>query len=559
MTAAHPWWGPWFPDYAGPSTWFGPWFPDGVPPAGVITPPTPGGAATFLLLQSGSKITLTWATDVVKSWSGKEYRAALLDDPKRQFNGVATLLGDDTRTMRARLARYAAIGSTFLLALPFEAISITANSAGTVVPTTTTTKSDWMSVGQRVAVSDGASASIGAVIQAFTANSVTLDIDPGALGRNGCIVMPTVPIFFDPQMTFLRYRAPTSVENWNLNARAAVFGYPLAARAAFAVLSAASGALHSLVIAFPNSGPAANGFSLTFVADGAGVGSVTITTVTALVFHYQSGVTTVANLITALAAFNTFLYFGSYSPAATFTAGDAIAVVFANGALASNGLAMGQGATITTPFEDVFPLWDRGIQIEDSAQDSIQSLAELVDLGGLPISIGTAKQADWGRDVYLQRASVDDWQWLKKFLSTVSGSARTFWLPTFRADLITTTGPDSFAMPGVYSGGGSPRITVLTGEANGDIYAWYPAQRDRILIRQANGFVTVIQIVSIEDFGDGTAELTLDWFAHTLPDVSSPIDLVCWVDLCRFDADTFDITWSDAEFTFKTTARAVQQ
>lgn len=538
---------------------FGPWFPDGVPDATIIPPATPGGAATFLLLQSGSKVTLTWATDVVKSWSGKEYRAALLDDPKRQFNGVATLLGDDTRTMRARLARYAAIGSTFLLALPFEAISITANTAGLVVATTTTTKSDWMSVGQRVIVSDGVSMSIGAVIQAFTASSVTLDVAPGSLGNAGCIIMPTVPVFFDPAMTFLRYRAPTSVENWNLNARAAVFGYPVAARAAFAVLAAATGALHSIVIAFPNVGPAANGFSLTFVADGSGVGSVTITTLTALVFHYQSGATTVANLIAALAAFNTFMYSGSYNPAATFTAGDAIAVVFAGGTFSNNGLAMGQSATLVTPFVDSFPLWDRGIQIEDSAQDSIQTLTELVDLGGLPISIGTATQADWGRDVYLQRASIDEWQWLKKFLSTVCGSARTFWLPTYRADLITTTGPDSFAMPGVYSGGGSPRITVLTGEAYGDIYAWYPAQRDRILIRQANGFVTVIQIVSIEDFGDGTAELTLDWFAHTLPDVSSPIDLVCWVDLCRFDADTFDIVWDDAVFTFKTTARAVQQ
>lgn len=435
-----PYWGSHFPDASGTGFHWGPDFPDGVPAAGVIQPHGVGGAATFLLLQRGTKITYSWATDVRKMWSGKEYRTQLLDDPKRTIVGVATLLGDDTRTMRARLARFAAIGSTFLLGLPFESVSIRADSMGVVVPTTTTTKSDWMQVGQRVIVSDGVLNSMSAVVQAFDGTSVTLDLAPGLLGRAGGLVMPAVPVFFEPTMTFTRFRSPTSVENWNLSARAAVFGFPQSARAAFASLAAATGALHAAFVTYWKLGPSGNAFILNFTNNGSGAGNVTVFGAYSYSFHYQAGVTTVAQMIAALtnSSGETFIFSGSYDSTATLTAGDALfGVQLANGSDSSNGPAMGAGATVATYAGR--PVWDRGIQVEETAADSIQSLAEIVDLGGLPISIGTAKQADWGRAVYLKRTSVDDWQWIKAFLAAVRGRQRAFWLASFRADLMLAT------------------------------------------------------------------------------------------------------------------------
>ncbi len=427
MTAASLWWGPWQAVLGS----FGPWFPDGVPAAGVIQPPTPGGAATFLLLQSGSKITFSWGTDVEKMYSGKEFRVQPLDDPKRTFVGVATLLGDDVRTMRARLARFITAGSTFLLGLPFEAVSIRADASGAYVPTTSTSQSDWMQSGQRVVISDGASQSVSGVIQAFDGSSITLDIAPGTIGRAGGIVMPAIPVFFDAKMTFTRFRGSSDVENWNLNARAAVFGFPQAARGAFASLVAATGALGSIVMTYAVTGPGPNVLSISFAADGTGAGSLVLAG-TAYTFHYQAGVTTVAQMVSAFAA--GFQISGYYDPAATLTAFDAITVHLSGGADKGNGVGMGVGATVATYAGR--PLWNRGVQVEETATDSVEALTELVDLQGLPLSVSSATQADWGRALYMKRTSIDEWQWIKAFLAAVRGSQRAFWLASYRADLV---------------------------------------------------------------------------------------------------------------------------
>jgi hypothetical protein len=537
-------WGPHFPD-AARGNYFGRHFPDGVPAPATIPPSGPGGAATFLLLEAGSKLTLQWGDDVRKMWGGAEYRAQTLDDPKRTFVGEATLLGDATRATRAALARFAAIGSTFLLALPYEAITISGTGTGATIPTSSTTLCDWMQLGQRVVVVHGDGTALDAVIQSFTSSSVTIDVDPDAYGGVGGSIMPTVPIYFDPQMTFVRSIGTRDVEQWQLNARAAVFGFPITARQAIAELSAATGALDGIVLKWTTVGAAGNAGTFRTIGDLTAIDPLTVTSVgAAWTVHYCPGTHTVGDLAIAMFIAHTpFDIYGTYTVTEYLTAGDAIGPVAFHGGADTGYGTPGAGATVAT--YDTRPVWDHGLQVEGTATDSIQSLAELVDMGGLPISIGTAKQADWGRALYLKRTSREDWQWLKAFLAAVRGKQRAFWLSSYRNDLKAVS----------YSG--LDLIIRGPADADGGLPAWWPTQRDRIEVVQADGNKVYAQIQAAVDNLDGTMTLTLGY------DGSSPsmaaITRVSWLELVRFDSDSFEVVFDYGTFTFSANARVVQQ
>lgn len=559
-----PYWGPHFPDASGTGYYWGPHFPDGKADVAVVAPSTPAGAATLLLLESGSKVSFSWATDARKMWSGKEYRSQFLDDPKRVFVGAATLRGNDVRAMRVQLLRFAAIGSVFSLGLSYEAISVTGAAVGMVIPTTDTTKSDFMEQGQRVAITDGSGTFVDAIIQSFTSSSVTVDVDPGSLGRQGCTIVPTIPVYLDPVINFTRYRGTNLIEQWQISARAAVFGFPVQGRAATAALSGSAGVLHGVVMSCViASGAAGNAYTIQFVGDAHLTvgppfvdGTSVTNTGTNYVVHYVPGWTTVEGLQVLLAGI--FAFGGGWvigERIGGLVSDDVGPVPFTGGIAAGYGV-MGAGATVAT--YDSRPLWDRYVQIEDNANDSIQSLTEVVDMNGLPISIGTANQSDWGRALYVRDMDRDQWQWLKAFLATVRGAQRAFWLPSFRADLLST---GAYGSPDPDpSAGGAPMLNLVSGDNAGNALAWF-SQRDRILIRQVNGFTAIVRIKSIVDNLDGTLTCVLDWtLAPALPDPSVQIDLICWVELVRFDTADFDVEWSSsATFTFQTKARVVQQ
>ena len=535
-------WGPHFPDHAGLSFYWGPHFPDGTPPPDVTPPSTVGGAATFLLLEAGSKLTLSYGEDTInqKMWSGAERRMSMLDDPKRTFVGAATLIDDNVRDMRAKLARFAAVGSVFSLGIPYEGISVTGPATGFTIPTSDTSTSDWMQLGQRVALTDETgTASIDAVIQGFTSNSVTLDVDPSSLGHTGCTLMPTVPVFFDPQMTFVRSRGVLPVEQWQINARAAVFGYPVAANKAFASLAAATGVLSAGTVYYINTGPGGNAYTLTIVGDSVfDIGNLT-TVGTAYTFHFKPGVTTVLEMQTLLGG---VFGFATVDPGAALIAGDAIGPLALHGGTDAGYGTMGAGATVAT--YDGRPLWDRRIQVQETAVDSIQSLAELVDLGGIPISIGAAAQPDWGRALFVNRERGAEWQWLKAFLAAVRGCQRAFWLPSYRTDLLAV------------SWSGSNLIVQGPSDAAGGLASWWPLQRDRIQVEQADGNLVLSKITAVVDNHDGTLTLTLGT-AQGSP-TGAAITRVSWLELCRFDSPNFEVTFSNGVFSMPTTARVVQ-
>ncbi len=400
------WWGPWFPDAVSPKRWLGPWFPDGSPDPVVIPPVPPVGVATFALdLESGSQLTMSWITDIIKSYAGLETRSSSLDAPKRKIAGQAYLIGDATRSMRARIARYAAIGSPFTLALPYEELTLIDDSVGGQVFVASTANADWAVLGTTVVVRNGQQ-TIQGVVQAVDSGSITLDVSPGALGISGGSIMPCIAVFLDPQQGFARFPGrkssnddPDIVELWAVNCTAIPFGFESSARAAFAALTDSTGALHDMVILFPTIGPFGNMFSLTVVGDSVfDTGDVTLSG-DAYTFHFKIGVTTVADLVASdVGTF--FGISGSYDPTAVLIAGDAIGPVFLMNGADKNWGTMGAGAALMTYAGR--PVWDRRIQVDGTVLDSVQSLTEIIDMGGVPINIGSALRSDWGRGVLLR-------------------------------------------------------------------------------------------------------------------------------------------------------------
>lgn len=182
-------------------------------------------ATFFLALEDGVKITFGWSTAVFPSYSGLEQRESMLRMPRRQIAGNAFMTDSLSRSARGVLMRFAATGATFLMALPFEGISLVADTAGTIVNVATTAIADWIVPGQRVVVVSpaGVSVAVFAVVQSSTSTTITLDVTPGSAGVRGSVIMPLVHVVFDPQQGFSRYQ--TAVDLWSIRAQAVIFGY----------------------------------------------------------------------------------------------------------------------------------------------------------------------------------------------------------------------------------------------------------------------------------------------------------------------------------------------
>lgn len=192
------------------------------------------GAATLLLaLESGTKVTWSWSTTVLSTYSGQEQRISTFGQPQRRFDGAVFLLDASSRDARGTLMRNAAQAAPYGLALPFEELPITADSTGLVVTVATTALSDWLLPGQRCLVlgTDGTTA--GVVVQSITATTIAIrmttaagSITTGTLGTTGKAggrIMPVISVLLDPQQGFTRY--PVNVDLWNLRAMAVAFGW----------------------------------------------------------------------------------------------------------------------------------------------------------------------------------------------------------------------------------------------------------------------------------------------------------------------------------------------
>lgn len=541
--------GPLFPDASKSHVMFGPLFPDAALAPGVTPPYGPGGVGTFQIdLEHGAKITWSWLSDVVKVYSGKEYRAGVIDYPKTKFDGAACLVGTAGRQIRAQLAQGAADGLPFLLGLGYEELTVVTRSTNNRVFVNLTLNSDWTNViGQRVVVFDPVGNYLSGSIQAFGSNFVDLDVDATGLAIPGSRLMPVVSVLLDATQGFSRYSDPNGLEVWQLRATAATFGFQSASAKASVSLSSSPGALHGMSIERIVDGSAGNAYTIQFVADSlTDPGSLT-NVGTAYTFHFKTGVTTIGALIFGTGS--VFGFRGTYDLSATFFVYDAIGPLSLSGGRDRNWGVMGRGATVNMVAG--VPIWDRYIQIDGSAGDSIQAMTELIDFDGVPVNVGTADAPDWGRQIRIRRNSPNEFQWMKAFLSMVNGQRVAFWVPTWRADL-------QFAAVGV---GGSYSLKIQgPSPATGDFFSWFPAQRRWVQIWKADGTFLYWLIDSAVDNLDGTITLlSHDPGLGTLNVLAQTPQMISWLELCHFNSDSFDVQFDGPTFTMETTARVVQQ
>ncbi len=552
------WWGPLFP-----SAWWGGsaghrLFPEGVTDTDTIPGNGPQGAATFAYALEDVEVTYGWQTDVFKTFGGKEYRRSLLDAPRQSYKGNALLAGTTVRTHRASLARNAALGQAFLIGMPWEALILSADSSSTTVYVGAglLELSDWgQMVGQRVIVISNANppTSIGGVIQSASTvdHSITLDVTPGVIGIAGGRIMPTMAVYLGAQQAFGRHSPAEPIERWQLDARAALFGFEHAAVKASLSLEgvAHSGVLDNVILTARVPGLAGDDIAITQTDDA--LSGVEINEdVDAKTIHikYEGDTTTVVELAEAINLGSELIRFGG-----TYTGTDIVAsaddefAAFLDGGADVVPGTFGTGAAVTTYASK--PVFDRGVSVDGTASDAVQAMSEIVDLGGVPFAVGEANVPDWGRQVSIKRQQRVAWQWLKAFLDVVRGRFKSFWLPTDRKDMVyvsssTATGLDQNGNPATLT-----RLLV----SDGDVFAWYPL-RKHLKIVQADGTITYAQITLALANSDGTSSLQLD---HLLS--ASAVSVISWLELCRLEEDNVSVTFKGPVFSMQTLARVVVQ
>lgn len=546
-----------------PSGWFLNWFGVSEDPS---APPSYGDSAAGTLVldfEQGFTVVHKWETDVHKFRSGQERRISRNDAAKQSISGTAYLASDNPRAMRAKMARYAALGAKFLVGLPHEAMAFSQAASGSTVYVEAEALAlcDWRNIGQRVVCARRLPGSretqfVEAVIQGGDLSSLVLSVEPGALASPGGLIMPLVPVYLEPQQDFERYRV--SVERWNLAARVISFDFapalarlylgsveadtmldafigPLTASAAFdhvTILSRQFGLIGNTRSFSLSSASYASAYNVLEESDGA------------VVYHYEAGVTTLGEMADTLSASQYVVMSGSWTDSDTIAADDAFAATQLYGGVASG--PVGTGAPLTRYNGDGANrlVWDRRIESPATVTDSVHAMTVIVDHGAIPYAIPTASRADWGRAVVLTGKDQREWQWWKRFMFNLKGKQRAFWLPTWRKDL-------TFVEASIDDN----TVTIST-EDDSDFTAWWPEQREHIQILNTDGSVKYAKITEAIDNGDGSRTLTLEGCVLTTDAVS----MISWLELARFEGDTFTVKVGGKQFfSFSSLARAVQQ
>lgn len=151
------------------------------------------GAATLVFdAANNAKVTYRFATNILRARNGYERRIALIGCPQEIYTFTTELTAGELLALQSSLARDAALGSKFLLALTHESLLLSADAAGTTVTVATTLLSDWVYPGSRVIVLGHDGTKVAAVIQSSTPTTIELDVAPGATGVAGHRIMPAV-------------------------------------------------------------------------------------------------------------------------------------------------------------------------------------------------------------------------------------------------------------------------------------------------------------------------------------------------------------------------------
>ena len=528
-------WGPLFPDASLESAQ-----PDRIRPTGGE------GAATFVShLESGVQVRLEWSTNVFKARDGSERRSSRVGAPRQSYAGEAFLVGSDVTRIRGYIQRFAARGATFMLGVAHEGATLLEDADFSAVLAVNTGDLDWAVPGQQVVVvdEDGHAVQFG-VVQDASPTTLTVDIETTA--TRGCDVVPLLPVLLDPQQGFARFPLEDGdVERWSLQALGKGFGYRsgnIPARLALGPL-AVSDTLDDVFFYARSAGAAANGIDIELVGNSVlDINIEVLVTggeVSGILIHFIPDTSTAGDLFDAVTLQqDTIAMIGSWDPDAVLTLDDELSGELAGGADEAPA-PVGVGATLTEYLDR--PVFDRGVDVDEAADDSVHSLAEILAVGESPTSFGAATTADYGRQLAITRTDTGEWQWLKKFLWAVRGRWKAWWFPTYRRDLEPASD---------VSAGGT---TLDVDAEHGDFWAWWSTHRQHVAVYQGDS-VYYVEITAAV-LGSGVITLTL---AGDLPD-DGPVDMVSWLDLCRLESDSVTVRWQGSTFSVSELARAVQR
>lgn len=187
--------------------YFQSWFGPRATIADAVVPPVGGtGDVLAMDVQSGSKVTFSWLTDVLKSWSGKEQRIAINSMPRQRYEFSSLLTDGQTREVFSLLAGAANDGVLFLLGLAYEALTIVSSTSSTIA-VQSTTFADWAVPGQRIMVVSRDGLTNGtATIQSAGGGVININADLTAIALPGARVMPAQGVYLEPDQSLGRYR-----------------------------------------------------------------------------------------------------------------------------------------------------------------------------------------------------------------------------------------------------------------------------------------------------------------------------------------------------------------
>lgn len=181
------------------------------------------GAATFALaVELGATVTWSWQTDIISSLSGLETRAASRSKPRQKLAFSTILTDAQHRATLATLAINAVDAPAFLVALPYEDLTVVSSTSSTVT-VHTLAYCDWAVAGQRVAVMSPTGVIGEAVVQWMSGSTIGVDADLTAVAVEGARIMPCVGVHLEAEQGISRWQV--KLARWDLAARAILNGY----------------------------------------------------------------------------------------------------------------------------------------------------------------------------------------------------------------------------------------------------------------------------------------------------------------------------------------------
>jgi hypothetical protein len=221
------------------------------------------------------------------------------------------------------------------------------------------------------------------------------------------------------------------------------------------------------------------------------------------------------------------------------------AVYFGN-ASSSWSFNGGSVTTYTDPFTAVtYPVWDRGLDNDDTLGRSLVSGIDITDTGGVLTMTAPQSYSDFARELSFHTKNDADRQFWKAFMGATCGRQKAFLLPTDRPDLVPLLTTISGSL-----------LTVLGGITGFADYAgqWFGSgAQARLKVLFTNGVANYVNVTDSVDNHNGTESLQLD------RSLTGTIARISFLETCRFDTDDFPVTYADGTGYLKVPVMAVQQ